>query len=1148
MMSLNFKKWNNLLGWFSFAVALVTYSLTVEPTLSFWDCGEYIATSTKLQVGHPPGAPLFQMIGAFFSMFATDVTNIALMVNMVSAVSSAFTILFMFWSLTLLLKRVVSSFSELNDTNLKAILGASLVASLAFTFSDTFWYSAVEAEVYAMSSLFIAILFWMGLRWEADMDKPNGNRWLLGISLFIGLSFGVHLMALLTIPSIGLLYYFKHYKEVTIKNFIIANVAVVAILFFVFKFLLPYTMAFFGKTEIFMVNSMGLPFNSGTIFASLLVIAFFVFGLRYTKKKNYAKANTFILCILFIFIGFSSWLMLPIRANANVVINENRPSDAAELLAYYNREQYGEQKTFYGALFSEKYAGLDPVNPYLDDKPNYERDYKTGKYVIVNNYKSARQNLDDAHKAFLPRMRSTDGEHPVNYMKYTGVLDFKLNPKYDFTEELYYEYEIDVDSLTDEEFFQMSQMLRENYQENINRFKEAYKSGRLDEKDYHNFMLQMGDRIIVEKPSFLANMQFMFEYQFGYMFGRYLMWNFSGRQNDIQGKGDMLNGNWITGINVIDDKVLGLGNQSQLTSDMKENKGRNVYFMLPFIFAVIGLVFHARKDWKSFYVLLALFLFMGIALKIFLNERPFEPRERDYAVVGAFYVFAMWIAFGVYAVYDFIREKWSSKLTVPVVVGVALLAVPVVMGSQNWDDHDRSGKYTALASAKAYLDSCDQNAIIFTIGDNDTFPLWYLQEVEGYRTDVRVVCTALLVTDWYIDQMKAKAYESDGLPISFEHHQYSGGKLEGIVYRPSRMSERISIDQFLEFIHSDDPRTYMELRNGQRLHTYPTNKIRIPVNRENVLRNGIVKEKDADKILPYIDVDINAKGGAIYIHRLMMLDIIANNNWERPIYFSGGAWDDEDFVWMKDYLQLDGMIFQLVPIKTPVPKNSGTIQMGRIDTEKMYNIIVDKSYENGTRQGWFWGGSGDPNIYHDVETRRNAFSYRLYMSRLVEKLIEENKYDKAKNVIDLAMEKMPVEIFGQYEMVESFIEAYYIIGEKEKARELSEKIIKKYQEEILYYESLDFRLQNVYLSDIYRATELYRNLLLQMRDAEDTEYYEKHIPIFNQYNAKFKARLDTKDEPSGLDSSIEEDSIMNMLQNMDSTELNSLLEELQIAE
>ncbi len=434
MTTFNFNKWNTILGWLAFAIALTTYTLTVEPTMSFWDCGEYIATAAKLEVGHPPGAPLYQMIGAFFAMFATSAKHVALMVNMMSVFSSAFTILFLFWSSTIILRKIIGSSSEPNATNednqqttnnnAAVILGSSFIGALAFTFSDSFWYNAVEAEVYAMATLLISLLFWLGLRWEQDMFTARGNKWLLIISLVIGLSFGVHFMALLTVPSIGLMYFFKHYKTVTVKNFIIANIVVVAIFLFIYKSLLPWTMAFFGKTEIFMVNDFGLPFDSGTIFVALLFAAFFYFGLRYTKQKGLVFYNTVILCILFILIGFSTWMMLPIRANANTVINENKPSDAAEVLAYYNREQYGINPLFYGPQYTDSFAGLDEDTPYLDKAPNYERDYKTGKYIITNNFKNAEQNSSDDHKAILTRMWST--EHVENYINFSRVPEFKI--------------------------------------------------------------------------------------------------------------------------------------------------------------------------------------------------------------------------------------------------------------------------------------------------------------------------------------------------------------------------------------------------------------------------------------------------------------------------------------------------------------------------------------------------------------------------------------------------------------------------------------------------------------------------------------------------------------------------------------------------
>jgi hypothetical protein len=1060
-MTFNFKKWNTATGWFTFFIALLVYSLTVEPTMSFWDCGEYIATAAKLEVGHPPGAPLFQMIGAFFAMFAFDKTHVAFLVNMMSVFSSAFTILFMFWSSTMILKNIISKFSELNTINYIVILGSSFVGSLAYTFSDSFWFNAVEAEVYAMASLFIALLFWLGLRWEQDMHNERGNRWLLLISLVIGLSFGVHFMALLTIPSIGFLYYFKNYKNTTIKNFLIANVVVVAILLFIFKLLLPWTMTFFGATEVFMVNSLGLPFDSGTIFVTLLFIALFYFGLQYTRKKGLVLYNTLLLCILFIFIGFSTWMMLPIRANANTVINENKPSDAREVLAYYNREQYGEQKLFYGPQFSDTYAGLDENNPYIDEKPNYERDYKKGEYIIVNNFKNASQNTDDNHKAILPRMWSSDGDHPENYMKFTNVLKFTVKPEYAEEKEL-----TDV----------------------VSEFRTAYSSGKLDIEDYAKFLKAYGSYLTIEKPTTFDNISFMVQYQFGYMYWRYFMWNFTGRQNDNQGKYDSLDGNWLSGINFIDG--IRLGSQENLSSDMKNNKARNTYFFLPFIIGLIGFFFHAKKDLKSFYVLLALFLFTGIALKIYLNERPFEPRERDYALVGSFYVFAIWIGIGVYAIFDFLKSYLQPKIAATVAITACLLAAPVLMGSQNWDDHDRSGKYTATSMARSYLDSCEKNAILFTIGDNDTFPLWYLQEIEGYRTDVRIVNTSLLMTDWYIDQMKAKAYESDPVPISFKHKDYVDGTRDFLAFE-ERTKEAMNINEFMEFVALDDPRSLIELRNGQSIHFYPTNKITIPVDKNVVIANKVVNPRYNDSIVASIDIKIS--DNALYKNRLMMLDIVRNNNWKRPIYFSPGAFDDEDYIWMKDYLQLDGMVYRLVPIKTPIDKDASPFDMGQIDTDKMYAIVMK----------WDWGNGESTKIYHDPETRKNSISYRTNLTRLMEQLIKEGKNDKAKKIIDLALTKMPLDYYEFYTMVDPFAAGYYKIGEKENARKLLKQIEAKYQDDLRYFSTLKSNEQNDVYVDIASAIERYRSLLLIMKE-HDLPFYNEQKVIFNSYNKRFE--------------------------------------------
>jgi hypothetical protein len=1059
MTTFNFNKWNIILGWVAFAVALVTFTLTVEPTMSFWDCGEYIATSAKLMIGHPPGAPLYQMMGAFFAMFATANENIAFMVNMMSVFSSAFTILFMFWSSTILLKKLISSYTDLDQNNSTVILGSSFVGALTFTFSDSFWYNAVEAEVYAMATLFIALLLWLGLRWEQDMNTPRGNRWLVLISLVVGLSFGVHFMALLTIPSIGFLYFFKNYQKVTIKNFILANIIIIAILLFIFKLLLPYTLAFFGKTEIFMVNTIGLPFDSGSILALLIIIALFYFGLRYTKKKEQPFFNTILLCLLFVLIGFSTWMMLPIRANANTPINENKPSDAAEVLAYYNREQYGVNPLFYGPQYTDTFAGLDEENPYLDKKPNYERDYKTEKYVIVNNYKNAEQNTDDAHKAILPRMWSTD--HIDNYIHFSNPPTFRINPEYSEEKEL-----VDV----------------------VSEFRNAYASNKIDVDGYVAFLKAYGDYLIIEKPTAFDNLRYMVEYQFGYMYGRYLLWNFVGRQNDIQGKYDNLDGNWLSGINFIDE--LHLGSQNNLPPDVTNNKGRNVYYFIPFILGLIGFMHHAQKDRKSFYVLLTLFLFTGLALKIYLNERPFEPRERDYALVGSFYVFAIWIGFGVYAIYEIIKEKLTPKIAAPLTILATVIAAPVLMATQNWDDHDRSEKYTAIAMAKAYLESCEPNAILYTIGDNDTFPLWYAQEIEGVRPDIKICCTSLLMTDWYIDQMKMKTYTSAGLPISFKHSQYVDGTRDYIVFS-DQTKNRWDIKDFMEFAKSEDERTLVEMQSGQKVHFFPTNKVRIPVDKNAVIKNKVVHPRFNDSIVPYIDIDI--KGSALYKNRLIMLDILNNNNWKRPIYFSPGSFADDDYLWMKDYLQLDGMVYKLVPIKTPTLEENYP-DMGQIDTDKMYNLV----------QKFTWGNGDKTTIYHDVETRKNSISTRSNLSRLMYALINEGKIEKAKNVIEMGVIKFPLDYYGYYSTVEPFADGYYKVGEKQKARDLLSKLTVKYKESLRYYSSLKATEQNDIATDIVTDIERYRSLLGVMRKNNDLEFYSKNKTEFNSYNKRFQ--------------------------------------------
>ena len=1117
MTDFNFKKWNNILGWLVFTVAFVVYALTIEPTVSFWDAGEYILTSSKLQVGHPPGAPLFQMLGAFFSMFALEPSQIGMIMNMMSGVASAFTILFMFWTITLLLTKLTKYDESNSSGKAYAILGSALVGSLAFIFTDTFWFNAVETEVYAMATMIMAIMFYLALRWERDMDNARGNRWLILIAFVIGLSFGVHFMGLLTIPAIGLIYYFKNYKTITVQNFIIANIASAAILLFIFKLLLPTTLKLFGNFEVFFVNSMGMPFNSGTIIAGLLVIALFYFGLNYTRKKGLIHANTLVLSLMFIFIGFSSWTMLPIRANANVVINENNPSDARELLAYYNLEQYPETHLFYGPLFTEVYSGADKDEPFIDDKKNYERDEELGKYVIINDWEKSKQNYNHEHASILPRMWSA--EHAQNYMMFTGLIDFKVNPA---IQTRVYNDALSA-GLTEEQAGQYALQEKQQLDQIVNDFRMRVMRGEVDYDDYNQFLKRYGQQyLIIEKPSFIDNIMYMFQYQFGYMYWRYFMWNFTGRQDDIQGRYNHKNGNWISGINFIDAMHLGVS-QDNLPTDVLENKARNTYYFLPLILGLLGFFFLMFSDLKRFWVLLVFFLLTGIAIQFYTNVRPFEPRERDYSVVGSFYVFAIWIGFGVYAIYDFLKTRVKTKLLAPLITLACIIIVPGVLAANNWDDHDRSGKYTTNSMARKYLESCAPNAILFTIGDNDTFPLWYLQEIEGVRTDVRVVNTSLFQTDWYIDQMKRKAYESDPIPSQLTHKQYRGGTRD-VIIRREITDDTLSIDYFVDFISSDKPNTkfkYVVERQGEDPNGYPrhilnsnyfpSRNISIPVNKEMVLKTGLVKPKDADKIEDHLFMEI--EGSYIYKNRLLMLDILANNNWERPIYFTGGAFGADDYIWLKDYLQLDGMCYKLVPIKTPVDR-ANPYDMGRVDSELMYDMV----------KNWEWGGSKE-DIYHDIETRRNGITYRGNLARLIEQLLNEDQLDKAEEIADIAMENMPVDKFGFYSLLEPYVSAYYEVGNIDKGRALYKEVAKKYQENLTYYGGLDIEQQkNLVFEDIYMDIQRYRSLIDILVIHNDRDFALEETQRFNNYLTLFDALMEQpmEEEEMPLDADIYE--------------------------
>ena len=1079
---MSFSKYNKIFGIFCGLIAFVVYSLTVEPTASYWDCAEYISTSAKLQIGHPPGAPLFQMLGAVFSILAPNNEQIAYTVNMMSVTSSAFTIIFLFWSISLLVKKILGIGKTVKKNELIKVFGSSFLGALTFTFTDSFWFNAVEAEVYAMATLILSVLFWLGLKWESEFDDERSDKWLILISFVIGLSFGVHFMGLLALPSIGIIYYFKKYSKFNFKKFLIANIISVSILLFIFKFLLPSTLKLFGYLEVFFVNDLGLPFNSGTIFTGFLIVSTLYYLFNYSIKNRLYLFNTILLCLTFIFIGFSSWLMIPVRSNADTVINENSPKDARSLLAYYNLEQYPDTFLFYGPMFTDAYAGQDLDEPYKDDKPKYEKDYNLNRYVIVNDWENGKINSNKNHRGFFPRMWSDN--NALNYIKYYGFLNFEIK----------------------KEFKNNSQI-----EEIVNDFKNEINNEDVSAEEFNEFLSNFSSYIEIEKPSFLSNLNYFLSFQVGYMYFRYFMWNFSGRQNDNQWKFDVENGNWLSGIKYIDE--VRLGSQENLPSDSINNKSRNIYFMIPFILGILGLFILLKIDFKTFWPVFLLFIFTGIALKFYLNERVFEPRERDYALVGSFYAYSIFIGlsflFFLKKIKNYLNENYSSLISL-----IIVSACPLLLAYNNWDDHDRSNRYTAQTLAKAYLDSIeeDKQSIIFTIGDNDTFALWYAQEIEEHRTDVRTINTSLIATDWYMDQMKRKAYKSDPVKSQLTHKQYAYGVRDYIKYEELIDSVRWDLKDFMNWISSDNERTKYKFlleqygyeksdlneipKFTQNMIFYPTNKIRFFVNKDNVLNSGVVKKENENLIVDYIDIDLPKSG--LYKNQILMLDILSKNDWERPIYFTGGSYKDSEYLWMKDYLQLDGLVYKLVPIETPLnPENP--YQMGRIDANTMYEIV----------KKWQWGNSESDKIYHDPETRKNSITFRSNLHRLAEEFISLGDNYKALEILNLSFEKLPIEYFGYYSLSEPYINSYYKIGEKEKSRNLFLKIEKKYHEQINYYSNSmilnpdNFDLE-IHAENIFNYNERLRGLIENQIDIGEERFVSEFILKYMKSTDIFK--------------------------------------------
>ena len=1058
-----YKLVNNLVGWLAFVIAAFTYCMTIEPTASFWDCPEFITTGYKLEVGHPPGAPFFMLTANLFSQFTSDPSQVARMVNTMSALMSAACILFLFWSITHLVKKLICpDDKEMTLGKLITIMGSGLVGALAYTWSDTFWFSAVEGEVYAYSSLFTAVVFWLILKWESVANEPHSDRWLVLIAYLTGLSIGVHLLNLLCIPAIVLVYYYKKNPDANLKGSLLALTGSMVLVAAVLYGIVPGVVKVGGWFELLFVNSFGMPFNSGLIVYIILLAASIIWGVyeSYTEKsrkrmnisfmvtiamlgipfygygwssaligiiilgilgvylfadlnKKYQISartlNTSLLCIMMIMVGYSSYALIVIRSTANTPMDQNSPEDIFTLGEYLGREQYGTRPLFYGQTYASKPALKEVdggcVYDVTEGAPVYQRKEKATPDE-KDSYEVVRHKTDYkyAQNMLFPRMYSD--AHAQAYEDWLGGIKGVQVP-YD----------------------------------------------------------QCGQMVMVKVPTQWDNIKFFFIYQLNYMYWRYFMWNFAGRQNDIQGQGEIEHGNWITGIPFV-DKFL-VGDQSLLPSDLKNNKGHNVFYCLPLILGLIGLFWQAYKTKRittpngeeieepigiqQFWIVFFLFFMTGLAIVLYLNQTPMQPRERDYAYAGSFYAFAIWIGMGVAGIAQWLQGKLGEK-PASVIATVVCLFVPIQMVSQTWDDHDRSNRYVARDFGQNYLSTVQEegNPIIFTNGDNDTFPLWYNQETEGFRTDVRVCNLSYLQTDWYIDQMKRQAYDSPAVPIEWSRLEYVQGHNEGVAVRPEVME---SINNFYKQNPEEAAKEFgdnpYELKNilkywvrspKEGLQLIPTDSIVIKLDKEAVKRSGMMIPDSLHGEIPdYMSISLKGKR-MLYKSELMMLEMLANTNWERPLYMAITVGSDNHLNLGNNFMQ-EGLAYRITPFNT-------TRLNARIDSEKMYDNLMNK---------FKFGGIDKPGIYIDENTMRMCYTHRRIFAQLITQLMKEGKKDKALAALEYA-EKMIPAFNVPYDVQNGALEmaeAYYQLGNNTKADQIIDELANKSVEYLTWYLSLD---------------------------------------------------------------------------------------------
>lgn len=1096
---------NNISGWLVFAIAAIVYCMTIEPTASFWDCPEFITSAYKLEVGHPPGAPFFMLTGNFFSLFASDPSQVAKMVNIMSALMSASCILFLFWSITHLTRKLIVKGEEMTTSKMITIIGSGLVGALAYTFSDTFWFSAVEGEVYAYSSMFTALVFWLILKWEENADKPHADRWLVLIAYMTGLSIGVHLLNLLCIPAIVLVYYFKKNPEAKAKGTILALCLSMVLVAVVLYGIVPGVVKVGGVFELFAVNTLGLPFNSGLIFYLVLLAAVLIWSAFETYKaaansdeKNVrgkisflitvalmgipfyghglssffigvvvllifavclfsdvichisARAlNTALLCMMLIMVGYSSYTLIVIRSSANTPMDQNSPEDIFTLGEYLGREQYGSRPLFYGQAYTSHIqweSDGEYCKPVADERTTYYRKEKATPDEKDSYASATVPEYKYAQNMLFPRMYSD--RHAQYYEEWMNGVKGHQVP-YD----------------------------------------------------------DCGRTGMVKMPTQWENIKFFFSYQINFMYWRYFMWNFVGRQNDIQGYGEIEHGNWITGIPFI-DKML-VGDQSLLPKELKENKGRNVFYGLPLILGLIGLFWQAargRRGVQNFWVVFFLFFMTGLAIVLYLNQTPVQPRERDYAYAGSFYAFSIWIGMGVAGIVHFLTHRIKlNKTVVSSVVSVICLLVPIQMASQTWDDHDRSGRYVCRDFGQNYLVSAQEEGapIIFTNGDNDTFPLWYSQETEGFRTDMRVCNLSYLQTDWYVDQMKRPAYDSPALPISWSRYEYERVyRSEPVPVVPSFKKAVLdgyngpdSLQWKKQF--GEEPfelksvLKYWARAKDENLRMIPTDTVYITIDKDAVRRSGM-NIPEGVEIPDRMAISLKGKR-SLYLADIMQLELLANTNWERPMYMAMTVGGDAYLPALEDYFMLEGFAYRITPFRT---KELGMT----MDVDKMYENLMTK---------FKFGGIETEGIYLDENAKRISSNHRRVFIQLAEELLNRGDSERALKVVDYCEEHIPsYNIPYDYRGASGVLsELYYRLGQKDKADKIAGDLANTSVEYLTWYLSMDGYKFNSVVNEIKTHLYILDDIISQMRkyNSEQANVYSQQFDaLYDIANQKFR--------------------------------------------